>query len=163
METSMDAVTDNKSGSLNAGPGMHVVVAFILEEGEERLEFDVVSDDQADFAKGFLGAGTPLAKAIFGQAAGAQIPYDGGDVHAVRIIQVRPSQVAPSEDVKARREETLRKAVEASDRTNAVIFASSFSGKWGDYDPTGFLEDDDRDGPHPPAHSPKAPKDESKG
>jgi hypothetical protein len=155
METMMDPAPENKSEPLRAGLGMHVTIAFLLEGAEERIEFEVVADDQADFAKGFLGAGTPLAKAIIGQAVGAQIPYDGGDVHAVRILEVRPSQVTPTEDVKARREETLRKAVEASDRTNAVIFASSFSGKWGDYDPTGFLEEDGED-PHHPDPSPKA-------
>jgi hypothetical protein len=143
MEKTMDAASENLPEPLRAGPGMHVAIAFLLEEGEEGLEFDIVADEQADFAKGFLGAGTPLAKAIAGQAASAEIPYDGGDVHAVRIIGVSRSQVEPTEDVKARREETLRKAVEASDRTNAVIFASSFSGKWGDYDPTGFLEEKD--------------------
>jgi hypothetical protein len=139
----MDPEPENQSEPLRAGLGLHVAIAFLLDEAEERLEFDIVADEQADFAKGFLGAGTPLAKAILGQVAGTQIPYDGGDVRAVRILEIRPSQVAQTEDVKARREETLRKAVEASDRTNAVIFASSFSGKWGDYDPTGFLEEKD--------------------
>jgi hypothetical protein len=154
----MDAESENQSEPLRVGLGTHAAIAFLLDDGEERLEFDIVADEQADFAKGFLGAGTPLAKAIIGQAAGTQLPYDGGDVHAVRILEVKPSQVTPTEDVKARREETLRKAVEASDRTNAVIFASSFSGKWGDYDPTGFLEEDGDD-PRPPASSPDAPND----
>ncbi len=157
MGRMMDPAPENRSEPLRVGIGMHAAIAFLLEDGEERLEFDVVTDEQADFAKGFLGAGTPLAKAILGQAVGAQIPYDGGDVHAVRILEVRPSQVAQTEDVKARREETLRKAVDASDRTNAVIFASSFSGKWGDYDPTGFLEEDG-DSPPPPDPTPKTPK-----
>ncbi len=133
---------NKSSDALKAGLGMHVAIAFVIPEGEERLEFDIVGDEVADFAHGFLGAGTPLATAILGQPAGAVIPYAVDDVQAVKILEVIPSQVAPPTDVKARREETLRKAVEASDRTNAVIFASSFSGKWGDYDPTGFSEED---------------------
>jgi hypothetical protein len=37
----------------------------------------------------------------------------------------------------------MRQAVEQADRTNAMNFASSFSGKWGDYDPQGIEKWDD--------------------
>lgn len=125
--------------------GMHVVVEFELADGREELSFDLAPDEQADFARGFLGMGTPLAQAILGKTAGETVPYTVDDVRRVRILSVAPSNAAPPADVQARREETIRKAIDQSDRTNAMLFASSFSGKWGDYDPTGFeLEEKDK-------------------
>jgi hypothetical protein len=38
----------------------------------------------------------------------------------------------------ARRQEVIDKAVSESDRTNALNFASSFSSKWGGYEPAGI-------------------------
>jgi hypothetical protein len=142
MGSALEDNPQKKADELKAGPGMHVVIAFILGQGEELLEFDIVADEVADFARGFLGAGTPLATAIDRQPVGAVIPYSADDVNEVRILELSPSQVTPPANVQERRQEVLRKAVEASDRTNAVIFASSFSGKWGDYDPTGFLDEE---------------------
>lgn len=127
-----------------AGPGKHVIINFLLDRGdEERFEFDIVPDEMADFKLGFLGEGTPLAAAIAGQPAGKVIPYEQDDIRAVQILDVQPARSALPKEVKARREETIRKAVDASDRANAMIFASSFSGKWGDYDPTGFIEEEE--------------------
>ena len=143
MENQTEDQHSSADRPLLAGPGRHVAIAFLLEGGEERLEFDIVPDEQADFQRGFLGEGTPLARAIAGQPVGVEVPYQQADIHAVRILEVSPARSAPPKDVKARREETLRKAVDASDRANAMIFASSFSGKWGDYDPTGFLDDEE--------------------
>jgi hypothetical protein len=121
---------------------MHVIIELGLQEGEtERLEFDLVPNEKADFSHGFLGNGTLLAQAITGYPAGQVIPYRAGDAREIRILEVTPSQNTPPEDVQARREEIIRKAIDQSDRTNAMIFASSFSGKWGDYDPTGFTEE----------------------
>jgi hypothetical protein len=126
-----------------AAIGMHVTLELITEDGEtEQLEFDLVADRSADFARGFLGESTPLAQAILGQPVGRSLLYQNADIRAVRILSVTPSQAAP-EDAEARRQETLRKAVHQSDTTNAILFASSFSGKWGDYDPTGLDEDPD--------------------
>lgn len=123
--------------------GTHVVLDLVHEEGVDRLELDVVEDDQADFPRGFLGISTPLAQAILGLAAHQRVAYRVGDGREVRVIGVSPSQAAPTEDVKARRQEVIRKAIDHSDRTNAMIFASSFSGKWGDYDPTGFSDEEE--------------------
>jgi hypothetical protein len=126
---------------LIAAVGTHVILELIIESGEtEQLEFDLVADRSADFARGFLGESTPLAQAILGQPAGRPLLYQTADIRAVRILAITPSQAAP-EDADARRQETLRKAVRQSDTTNAILFASSFSGKWGDYDPTGLDED----------------------
>lgn len=128
---------------LLAAVGTHVVLELITEGGDsEQLEFDLVTDRSADFARGFLGESTPLAQAILGQPVGRPLLYQNADIRAVRILAISPSQAEP-EDAEARRQETLRKAVRQSESTNAILFASSFSGKWGDYDPTGLDEDPD--------------------
>lgn len=121
-----------------AGPGKHVVIELLSQGKSERLEFDIVPDEYASFAGGFLGAGTPLARAIFGLPAGGVRPYHQGDAQQVRVVDVRASTAPPPKENLEKRQETYRKAIDQADRTNAMIFASSFSGKWGDYDPTGF-------------------------
>ena len=126
---------------------MHIVLELITDDGEtEQHEFDLVADRSADYARGFLGESTPLAQAILGQPAGRTLLYQNADIRAVRILEVTPSQVIP-EDAETRRQETIRKAVHQSESTNAILFASSFSGKWGDYDPTGLEIDPDKKTP----------------
>lgn len=115
--------------------GSHVQVELVYQTGADQLEFDIVPDTQADFAHGFLGEGTPLARAILGKFAGETIQYRVGDAHLVKIIAVSPGKKDGAEKVTARRKEAMRKALEQTERTNAIIFASSYSGKWGDYDP----------------------------
>ena len=69
--------------------GTHVEVELIDEAGvNERLEFDLVPDKQADFANGFLGESTPLAQAILGQTAGSVVAYRVGDVAKVSVLTV---------------------------------------------------------------------------
>ena len=128
-----------------AGLGMHVVLDLVGPDGTERLELDIVKDDYADFRQGFLGLSAPLAKAIQNCRAGRVIPYRVGGNKEIRLLSVSPSEKAPDKDIAQRREDTLRKAVDQSDRMNAVLFASSFSGKWGDYDPTGFGEEQEKE------------------
>ena len=119
--------------------GTHVVIELADKTGgSERLEFDIVPDALADLAKGFLGVGTPLARAIGDQSAGSTISYRHADIVSVRIVSVAPASTTPSADVAEERDATLRKAVEEAQRTDAIVFASSFSGKWGDYDPEGM-------------------------
>ncbi len=131
------------SKPLLSAVGTHVTLELITEDGDsEQLEFDLVPDRSADFERGFLGESTPLAQAILGQPVGRSLLYQNADIRAVRILAIAPGQ-AVLEDAEARRQETLRKAVRQSDATNAILFASSFSGKWGDYDPTGLDEDPD--------------------
>ena len=127
------------SPKLVANKGTHVVVELAETSGRsERLEFDIVPDELADLARGFLGVGTPLAKAIRNQPAGRTIPYRQADIVSVRILSVVPAGTAPDPDAAQQREAALRKAVEEAQRTDAIVFASSFSGKWGDYDPQGM-------------------------
>lgn len=121
------------------GVGDHVVIEMIDGRGQsETLAFDLVPAEAADFDQGLLGANTPLARAILGRAAGSIVPYTMGDVHRLRIVAAGPSQRQGLTDARARREAALQKAADAIARTNAEIFAASFSGKWGDYDPAGM-------------------------
>jgi Transcription elongation factor, GreA/GreB, C-term len=123
---------------LTVDPGFLIQVELAHEEGTERLEFVIVPDEQADFSAGFLGASTPLAQAILGKPVDSTVPYAVGDARSVCVLSISKTDKNPPQDTAARREESLRRAVEQSDKTNAMIFASSFSGKWGDYDPEGI-------------------------
>jgi len=127
------------SPKLVANNGTHVVVELADTSGQsESLEFDIVPDELADLSKGFLGVGTPLAKAIRGQPAGRTIAYRQADIVSVHILSVAPAHAAPEADAAQQQDAALRKAVEEAQRTDAIVFASSFSGKWGDYDPQGM-------------------------
>lgn len=120
--------------------GSLVTIELIDYIGQaERLTLQIVPDSSADFSKGFLGQGTPLARAIQGRRTGSIMPYSIGDLRQVRILSVQPAPSAPP-DIEARRQETINKAIEDSERTSAIIFASSYNGKWGDYDP-GAIEE----------------------
>ena len=97
------------------------------------MSIDIVPAKAADLDRGLIGANTPLAKAIRGKTAGSTVPYGLGDIHSIRIVSVTPSEVVVSEDAAERRQAVLDKARTDAERTNAEIFAASFSGKWGDY------------------------------
>ena len=115
--------------------GMQVEVELVSRSGgSERLRFTLVTDDQADFHAGFLGVGTPLAKAILGAIAGSEREYVVGDMLRVKVLTVSISDQAQSENVAARREALMRKARSHSDHVNALTFATSVNSKWGDYD-----------------------------
>lgn len=106
--------------------------------GVQHLTLNLVPDSQADFAQGFLGESTPLARAIQGAVAGSEVPYPVADIVKVRVLSVGRSTNLPSPDASARREAAIRRAEAEIQRRNAISFASSFSGKWGDYDPDGI-------------------------
>jgi hypothetical protein len=119
----------------------HVQVELVDGSGGcELLEFDVVRDEQADFAHGFLGEGTRLAQAIMGQPAGSRLPYRAGEVAQVRVVSVAPSTRAPSDDVAAKRQAVLEQAVAEADRAAEMAFALAVGSKWGDYDPGAVKE-----------------------
>jgi hypothetical protein len=102
--------------------------------------FDLVPDQQADFANGFLGEGTLLAQAILGQTAGSVVAYQVGDAVKVSILTVTPEARAPSEDVAAKRQAVIQQVVAESDRISDMVFALAVGSKWGDYDPGGAKE-----------------------
>jgi len=120
---------------LKVETGMLVEVELISRSGEsEILIFTLVEDEQADFSAGFLGSSTPLAKTILGHYQDSKLDYTAGDLQYVRILSVEPSDKIQTEDVKARREAVMRKALNHSDYVNALNFATSVNSKWGDYD-----------------------------
>jgi hypothetical protein len=115
--------------------GMLVEVELVSHSGEsERLVFTLVDDEQADFPAGFLGLGTPLAKTILGHRPDSKLDYGVGDLQYVKILSVKPSDKIQTEDVVARRQAIMRKALKHSDYVNALTFATSVNSKWGDYD-----------------------------
>jgi hypothetical protein len=119
--------------------GTRVQVELIDEAGNaEALAFDIVPESAADFPAGFLGAGTPLARAILGETAGNLVPYNLADVAAVRILSVEPSQRTPEAGAAQAREAMLREAVDKSNLEDAVRLALTVDVKWGDYDPEGI-------------------------
>ncbi len=120
------------------GLGSHVEIDLIDEKGHaERMAFDLVPVQRGDMGRGLVSADAPLGKAVRGKFVGALIPYAMGDIRQIRIVSVAPAQIAAAVDAEARRATVLQKALDDAERTNAQMFASSFSGKWGDYDPDG--------------------------
>ena len=125
--------------SLRVRVGRRVQVMLIhVDTSEEALTLDVVLDAAADFERGLLGEGTPLAKALTGRRSGEVIDYRVGDLRQVRVVAVTRSPADLDLSSAARRQEIIDKAVSESDRTNALNFASSFSSKWGGYEPAGI-------------------------
>jgi hypothetical protein len=124
----------------------HVDIELIDVSGEsERLAFDLVLDDQADFYAGFLGESTPLAQAILGRSAGEYVAYhQAGETSQVRLLSVSASTRQPSPDRAARRQEVIRAAVAQSELKNFLAVATAVDNKWGDYDPEALVKDLDR-------------------
>ena len=119
--------------------GCQVDIEIQYETGEiELLSFSIVPDTAADFVRGFLGAGTPLARALLGQPAGSVLSYQVGDARQVRVLQISASSTPAPQGVEARRKEVEEKAVREAEKVNAMIFASAMNSKWGDYDPQGI-------------------------
>jgi len=134
--------------SRQIGLGSHVEIDLIDEAGHaERMAFDLVLAKQADISRGLLSAEAPLGKAVRGKFVDALIPYAMGDIRQIRIVSVGPEEVSALSDAEARRAAVLQKALDDAERTNAQMFAASYSGKWGDYDPDGvdgWNEQDER-------------------
>jgi hypothetical protein len=121
--------------NLQVRPGCQVEVELAGRNGPpERLTFTLVDDSQADFDAGFLGLSTPLAKTILGKLAGQTLPYRTGDLQSVKILSVLARGREQTEDVAARRQAVIDKAVKHSDSVNAMIFAGAVNSKWGEYD-----------------------------
>jgi hypothetical protein len=123
--------------------GCHVELYLVDRGGnKDRLNIDIVSDESADFPHGFLGKSTPLANVLLGERAGTVIPYLKDDILAIEILSVTPSTIIPPNDAQEKRQSQLNKAIREVEHSNAVVFASSFSGKWGDYDPDSLPNDE---------------------
>lgn len=127
---------ESEAAPIRAEVGMHVEMELLTATGEsEAMVVDIVPDKDADFASGFLGAGTPLAQAIAGQTAGSLVPYRMADVVEVRILAVTPSRETPSEDAASNRQAVIDEAVSKSNLADTLRLALSVDVKWGDYDP----------------------------
>ncbi|MFN3331291.1 MAG: GreA/GreB family elongation factor [Caldilinea sp.] len=125
--------------TLRVRVGRRVEIVLIHENDEEEpLTLDIVNDAVADFEQGLLGASTSLAKAIVGARGGDVIDYRVGDLSAVRVMTVTRSPSDLDHSASERRQQVIDRAVSESDRTNALNFASSFSSKWGGYEPEGI-------------------------
>ncbi len=117
------------------GIGTTVSVELETETGDrEPAEFTIVRPESADFDAGFLGANTPMAKAIVGQFVGRCVPLAMGDVVAIHILRAEKAKEAAPADAAARRAAALEEARRKAERTNAEMFASSYGSKWGGYD-----------------------------
>jgi len=126
--------------------GTHVKLELVSYRGEiEPLEVDIVPDQVADFRSGLLGESTPLARAILGQVAGAKVPYKVDDIAQAHILSVEPATRETYGDVAARKKAILRKAINQSDLTSTIIYASSMNSKWGDYEPPDLDENWDKE------------------
>ncbi len=131
----------SQENAVLVGLGTHVEVELIDEAGaSELVAFDVVSDEKADFANGFLGAGTPLAQAIRGKSTREVVACRLGDVIRVRVVKVTSAERTQEEDVAAKRQAVLQQAVAESERISDMVFALAVGSKWGDYDPGGVKE-----------------------
>ncbi len=116
--------------------GTEVEVELVGRDGDvERLVFDIVPEQAADFEAGFLAITTPLARAIVGRSAGVEVPYRMGDVVRVRIVSVRRSERRAEHGAAAERDAATRDAVQRAKTDETIQLALTFSSKWGDYDP----------------------------
>ena len=130
--------------------GTCVEIELVDQAGDsECLTFDIVPDRAADFAAGFLGAGTPLAQAIIGRPAGSIVPYPVGDMAEVHILTVALSKRIAAEDAAENRQALTQEAVERAKLDEMVQLALTVNVKWGDYDPEGIIPHEEAPEPHP--------------
>jgi len=140
----MDKRMETKAQPAQVGLGSHVEIELIDESGKaEPMAFQLVPAKQADMSRGLLSAEAPLGQAVRGKFVGAVIPYVKGDIRRIRIVRAGAGQAVAGEDAEVRRAAILERARNDAERTNAQMFASSFNGKWGDYDPAGVDEWDE--------------------
>ncbi len=118
--------------------GVRIELELIDERGHaEPLSLVIVREASADIDEGLIATSTPLARAILGKSAGSTVAYRQGDVHAIRILAVGDAPVDVAGDAAERRQAAVQQAVADAARTNAEIFAASYTSKWGGYDAGG--------------------------
>jgi GreA/GreB family transcription elongation factor len=147
MPTLNDTNNETEPLELRVALGTHVEIELLAKSGaSEHLAFDLVTEREADFERGFLGINTPLAQALLDQAAGSTVPYRRGDIVQVSVLSVSASRNLPSADAAEKRQTVLRQAADQAELTNAVSFALTFDSKWGDYDPEGITANWEKQG-----------------
>jgi hypothetical protein len=126
--------------------GCEVVVEFLYEGGERETQtLSLVADESADFTQGLMGVGSALAKALMGYSEGERVFYRQADLLEVHILKITPGGARSADGVAERRQEAQRKAARQAELGNAISFAASFNGKWGDYDPSALTEEWEKD------------------
>lgn len=126
--------------------GCRVAIELIgIDQSREKMAFQIVPDELADFPRGFVGESTPLAKALIGHTAGERVAYRVDDIREVVILGVEVAEGLPDRSVIERREAVLRKALRQSELSNLISFAASFNSKWGDYDPESLVDEWEQD------------------
>ncbi len=124
----------SESASNQVGLGSRVSIELLDAQGRtEPVQFVLVPDDAADIAADLISIASPLGQAVRGRFEGDVVAYEMGDVRSIRIVSVSASEQSIDHDAAKRRQAVLEEARRKSERTNADMFASSFSGKWGDY------------------------------
>jgi hypothetical protein len=124
--------------------GSEVELELVDRAGKkERMKVVIVDDKAADFTRGYLSENTPIAKALLGEKSGNTIPYLKEDILSIQILSVTQPISKPPEDAAEKREAMMKKTLREVQDTNAIVFASSFSGKWGDYDPDSIPKDNE--------------------
>jgi hypothetical protein len=137
----MDRMTDQPVGDgrpTAIWSGCRVAVELVNSDGSrEKMAFQIVPDEAADFLRGYLGEGTPLAR----HTAGERLNYQADDIAEVIILGVDVADSGPDKSVAERREAALRKALKQTELANMIAFAASFNSKWGDYDPQSLTDE----------------------
>ena len=124
---------------LRAGLGTHVDLDLLDESGASNISPSISSQTAPPTTPAASSAKARLcAKPIRGHVAGDLMAARVGDACQVQLLAVRPGTPVSVAQIAAEKQAILDKAIRESDRTTAAIFASSFSGKWGDYDPDGI-------------------------
>jgi hypothetical protein len=137
------------SGNPTVARFSRVELELIDPSGErEHMLVNIVPDDQADFYSGDLGESTPLAEAILGKPAGATASYYANGLVRVTILNITASDQASTGEAAAHRKAAVQRAITDAERTNALIFSTTVSGKWGDYDSDGMIENWDNETPN---------------
>ncbi len=128
--------------------GCQVELELVDRTGQkERITVVIVPDSAADFSRGYVSELTPLAKAILGEHPGSIIPYLKDDILSIEVMAVEKPSLPPSLDGAEKRKAQRLKTIREVENTSAVVFASSFSGKWGDYDPDSIPKEETKDEP----------------
>ncbi len=132
---------DIESGAIQVGSQVEIILRDRAGK-QERLTAVIVPAEAADFANGFLGESTPLAQVLMGEKVGTVIPYLKDELYSIEVVSVSKADRMPAGDAMQKREASIRETIRAVEDTNAMMFASSFSGKWGDYDPESLPKPD---------------------
>lgn len=134
-------VPQNEAG-LRVSVGTHVAVE-IKENGViERLEFDLVPDEQSDFSAGLMSERAPLAQAIQGKLSGETVQYfsPSATEQTVTILSVEPAKRDLERPVTDRKE-VLGEVMDRIARRESKQIALTAELHYGSIDPDGIKDE----------------------